>query len=147
MVQRLRFHYQRAVWNRRILIVGNTDELAIKQVIEKAYIEGIHTTQDEATVRSGFHRDFAMLVLQDDALDKVTVEEWLPRVEVMKRENPDLWAAEVRHTFELVDVAGYAAVAKLEVYRGDVHFSTDYLLLYRFKEGWRIVSKIFSVPS
>jgi hypothetical protein len=27
------------------------------------------------------------------------------------------------------------------------HFSTDYLLLYRFEEGWRIVSKIFAVPS
>jgi hypothetical protein len=87
-----------------------------------------------------------MLVLQEDTLNKVTVDEWLPRVEVMKRENPELWAAEVRHTFELVDVAGYAAVAKLEVYRGDIHFSTDYLLLYRFQEGWRIVSKIFSVP-
>ena len=127
--------------------MGNSDELAIKQVIERAYIEGIHTTQDEETVKSGFHQDFAMLVLQDDALAKVTVDEWLPRVEVMKKENPELWAAEVRHTFKLVDVAGYAAVAVLDVYRGDIHFSTDYLLLYRFKEGWRIVSKIFSVPS
>jgi hypothetical protein len=127
--------------------VGNVDSEAIKQVIEKAYIEGIHTTQDEETVRSGFHQDFAMLVLQDNALAKVTVDEWLPRVEVMKTDNPELWAAEVRHTFEVVDVAGYGAVAKLEVYRGAVHFSTDYLLLYRFEEGWRIVSKIFSVPS
>jgi hypothetical protein len=115
-------------------------------VIERAYIEGIHTTQDEETVKSGFHQGFAMLVLQDDALAKVTVDEWLPRVEVMKAENPALWAAEVRHTFKLVDVAGYAAVAVLDVYRRDIHFSTDYLLLYRFEEGWRIVSKIFSVP-
>ena len=53
----------------------------------------------------------------------------------------------MRHTFKLVDVAGYAAVAILDVYRGDIHFSTDYLLLYRFEEGWQIVSKIFSVPS
>ena len=43
------------------------EEKAIKQVIERAYIEGIHTTQDENTVRSGFHKDFAMLVLQDNA--------------------------------------------------------------------------------
>ena len=73
--------------------MGNVDSKAIKQVIEKAYIEGIHTTQDEETVKSGFYQDFAMLVLQDDALAKVTVDEWLPRVEVMKAENPELWAA------------------------------------------------------
>jgi hypothetical protein len=127
--------------------MGNVDKEAIKQVIEKAYIQGIHGNQDEKTVKSGFHQDFAMLVLQDNALDKVTVDEWLTRVEVMKAENPSLWEAETRRTFELVDVAGYAAVAKLEVHKGTTHFSTDYMLLYRFEEGWRIVSKIFAIPS
>ena len=119
---------------------------AIKQVIERAYIQGIHGDQDESAVKSGFHQDFAMLVLKDEALEKVSVDEWLDRVEVMKAGNPDMWAAQTRHTFELVDVAGYAAVAKLEVYKGDTHFSTDYLLLYRFAGGWRIVSKVFSIP-
>ena len=37
----------------------------VKAVVEKAYIEGIHTTQDESTVRSGFFKDFAMLVYKD----------------------------------------------------------------------------------
>jgi hypothetical protein len=86
-------------------------------VIEKAHIQGIFANQDEETVKSSFHRDFAMLVLQDNALEKVMVDEWLARVEVMKAENPDLWEAETRHTFELVDGSGYAAVAKLEVCR------------------------------
>jgi predicted mannosyl-3-phosphoglycerate phosphatase (HAD superfamily) len=125
----------------------NVDKEAIKQVIEKAYIQGIHGNQDKETAESGFYRDFAMLVLQDNALEKVRVDEWLARVEVMKRENPDMWAAETRHTFELVDVTGYAAVAKLQVHKGATHFSTDYMLLYRFREGWRIVSKIFAIPS
>ena len=126
--------------------MGDADQEAIKQVIEKAYIQGIHGSQDEEMAKSGFHHDFAMLVLQNNALEKVAVDEWLARVEVMKTENPQLWAAETRHVFELVDVARYAAVAKLDVYKGATHFSTDYLLLYRFKEGWRIVSKIFAIP-
>ncbi len=88
-----------------------------------------------------------MLVLQDNTPEKVTVDEWLARIETMKAENPDLWEAETRYTVELVDVAGYAAVAKLDVYKGTTHFSTDYMLLYRFEEGWRIVSKIFAIPS
>jgi hypothetical protein len=139
--------FQLTVEAKETFDVGNVDKEAIRQVIENAYIQGIHGDQDARTVKSGFHQDFAMLVLKDDALEKVTVDEWLARVEVMKRESPDLWEAETRHTFELVDVAGYAAVAKLQVYKGTTHFSTDYMLLYRFEEGWRIVSKIFSIPS
>ena len=126
--------------------MGDVEKEAIKQVIEKAYIQGIHGNQDEEAVKSGFHQDFAMLVLQDDTIDKVGVDEWLDRIETMKAENPELWSAETTHNFELIDVAGYAAVAKLDVYKGATHFSTDYMLLYRFENGWRIVSKIFAIP-
>jgi len=127
--------------------VQDADEKAIRKVIEEAYIEGIHGSQDEATVRSGFHKDFAMLVLQDGGLEEVGVDEWLARLKKMKADNPTLWSAETRHEFRLIDVAGYAAVAKLDVYKGETHFSTDYMLLYQFDEGWRIVSKVFAVPS
>jgi hypothetical protein len=118
---------------------------AIRRVIEEAYIRGIHETQDEATVRSGFHPDFAMLVLQDNTMLKVGLEEWLVRVEALKAGNPELWSAETTCEFLLIDAAGKAAVAKLEVYKGDTFFSTDYMLLYKFEEGWKIVSKVFSV--
>jgi hypothetical protein len=127
--------------------VQDFEEKAIREIIEEAYIEGIHGSQDEDTVKSGFHKDFAMLVLHEDGLEKVDVDEWLRRLETMKADNPDLWSAETRHEFRLVDVSGHAAVAKLDVYKGETHFSTDYMLLYRLKEGWRIVSKAFAVPS
>jgi hypothetical protein len=127
--------------------MGNAEKEAIRRVIEKAYIRGVHGDQDEETVKNGFHQDFAMLVLQNDTMTRVTVDEWLDRIETMKAENPELWSAETTHNFELIDVASYAAVAKLDVYKGTTHFSTDYMLLYRFKDGWRIVSKIFAVPS
>ena len=126
--------------------MGNIEKEAIKQVIEKAYIQGIHGNQDEEVVKSGFHQDFAMLVLQDDTIHKVSVDGWLDRIETTKPENPELWNVETTHNFELIDVAGYAAVAKLDVYKGATHFSTDYMLLYRFEDGWRIVSKIFALP-
>lgn len=124
----------------------DVEKEAIKKVIEKAYIQGIHGNQDEKTVKSGFHQDFNMLVLQDNSVDKVNVDEWLERVDKMKEDNPKLWEADTTYDFRLIDVAGYAAVAKLDVYKGEVHFSTDYMLLYKFKEGWRIVSKIFAIP-
>lgn len=126
--------------------MDNIEKEAIQQVIEKAYIQGIHGDQDESTVKSGFHQDFAMLVQQDNTMDKVTVDQWLGRIETMKADNPDLWSARTIHNFVLIDVTGYAAVAKLDVYKGATHFSTDYMLLYKFEEDWKIVSKIFAVP-
>ena len=75
-------------------MIENHDRKAIEQVIAKAYLQGIHGDQDEEKVKSGFHQDFAMLVRKENALEKVTVDEWLARVEVMKRENPGLWEAE-----------------------------------------------------
>ena len=126
--------------------VEDVEHEAIKRVIEKAYIQGIHGNQDGKTVRSGFHQDFAMLVLQNNTIDKFTVDEWLDRIETMKADSPELWNAETTHSFVLIDVTGDAAVAKLDVYKGASHFSTDYMLLYKFEDGWRIVSKIFTIP-
>jgi hypothetical protein len=120
---------------------------AIKKVIDVAYIQGIHGNQDERKIKSGFHKDFAMLVLVKNQLEKVTIDTWLTRIEEMKRVNPDLWAADTHYKFELVDETGFAATAKLDVYKGNVHFSTDYMLLYKFEEGWKIVSKVFTIPS
>lgn len=118
----------------------------IKSVIDEAYIRGIHGNQDEDLIRSGFHEDFRMLVLANNEIEKVDIDDWLTRIESMKKDNPELWSAEATRRFKLINVDGYAAVAVLDVYRGETHFSTDYMLLYKFDEGWMIVSKIFSIP-
>lgn len=120
------------------------DVEAIKGVIEKAYIEGVHGTQDRKAVESGFHPDFNMPVLDGDELQMVTVDEWFKRIEEMKADNPDLWRGETEHKLQIVDVEGRAAVAKLEVHKSGEYFSKDYMLPYRFSDGWRIVSKIFT---
>lgn len=43
----------------------------------------------------------------------------------------------------MIEVVGNAAVAKVELYREDKKIFTDFLSLYKFEEGWRIVSKIY----
>ncbi|UCE43423.1 MAG: nuclear transport factor 2 family protein [Candidatus Bathyarchaeota archaeon] len=122
------------------------EEEAIKHVIEEAYIKGVHGDQDEGRIRSGFHQEFAMLVLSNNTIQKVKVEDWLGRITQLKKENPELWKSKTSHDFKLVDVTKNAALAKLNVFKGKTHFSTDYMLLYKFEEGWRIVSKIFTIP-
>ena len=52
-------------------------------------------------------------------------------------------AEAVRAEFPIVDVTANEAVVKVELYRDGKHAFTDLLLLYRFPDGWKIVSKIF----
>ena len=127
--------------------MDNIENEAIKKVIEEAYIGGIHERQDERTARKGFHQDFTMFVLKDGTVDAVTLDSWFGRIEQLKADAPEVWDAKTTCTFEFIDVSDDAAVVKLYVYKGETHFSTDYMLLYKFKDGWKIVSKIFTVPS
>jgi len=124
----------------------DNDKEAIEKVIVEAYINGIHRTQDESKIKSGFHQDFAMLVLNNNNIEKVNVSDWLDRIEKMKKDNPELWQSKTSYDFQLIDITKHAAMAKLNVYKGTTHFSTDYMLLYKFDEGWKIVSKIFTIP-
>jgi len=117
---------------------------AIKEVVEEAYIEGIHKTQNMETIRSGFHPDFRMLVLSDNKMYKISLEEWMPRIEGMKKQKPAMWAGETVHQWHLVDYCNTAAVIKIEVHKNGQYFSTDYMLLYKFSEGWKIVSKVYT---
>jgi len=126
--------------------MAHADVDLIREVIKEAYIEGVHTTQDAAVIRTGFHQEFLMLVLNDNAVEKVTVDNWLERVQRLKAANPELWSARTRCEYRALEIAGYTAMVELDVYKGDMHFSTDFMLLYRFADGWKIVSKTFSVP-
>ena len=117
----------------------------IKAVIEEAYIQGIHEKQDADLARRGFHDSFQMHVLRDGGVFRVALADWLDRVEELKAQDPELWRQRTTVAYDLVDVAGEAAVAKFKVYKGDAFFSTDYMLLYRFAAGWRIVAKVFTL--
>ncbi len=115
---------------------------AIKQVIETAYVKGIHIDRDPVAIRDGFHPDFTMLVFKDNQMSKVTLEDWIARLEEGKKKNPT-WAEKTTHKFEIVDLSGNAAVARIELFKDGKHVFTDYMSLYKFEGGWKIVGKIF----
>jgi hypothetical protein len=117
----------------------SSDEDQIRQVITSAYIDGLHMNGSRDDIRAGFHPDFVMKVLGDNGVTDVTIEEWIARLPA----EGNAPGYEVTARFPQVIVTGTAAVAQVEVmYDGDQVF-TDYMSLYRFPEGWRIVAKIF----
>jgi hypothetical protein len=114
----------------------------IKQVVTLAYIEGIQNNGNVADIRSGFHPSFSMLRLMDNQVSPYPIEEWIAAIEKRRKEGT---ASTVRTEgkFINVDVTGNAAIVKLELYREGKHTFTDYLVLYKFAEGWKIVSKTY----
>jgi ketosteroid isomerase-like protein len=118
------------------------DREAVKALVRTAYVEGVHVKGDPALMRQGFHPDFRMSVLRDGALSALTLDEWAARIEKGARERKTPPPA-VQHEFTHVDVTGNAAVARVEISRDGKHVFTDYLSLYRFPDGWKIVGKIY----
>lgn len=116
----------------------------IRQAIVKGYIHGIHGSRNKKDIMQGFHESFKMFVYKDDELISVSIDQWIENLEVMHQENPKLWNKETHYSILQIDKKGNSASAKVEVYKGDTYFSTDYMLLYRFEAGWKIVSKVFS---
>jgi hypothetical protein len=127
-------------------VAADGDREAIESVIRTAYVEGVHVKGDPALMRKGFHPDFRMFMLRDGALTTITLDEWAGRIEKAAKERTGP-APRIRAEFPMVDVTNNEAVARVLIHRDGKHIFTDYLSLYRFADGWKIVSKIFQSHS
>lgn len=116
---------------------------AVKKVIEESYIRGIHIERNIPAIRKGFHPDFTMFILKEGVVEKLSIGEWIESIEKSIAENPDPPKREITWDFPMVEVSGDAAVARIEMYRDGKHIFTDFMSLYRFSDGWKIVGKIY----
>ncbi len=122
--------------------VAQNDDEAIKNVINTAYIGGIHNGGPIDDIRNGFHPSFVMFVLSNNEVKTTPIEEWITGIEKSRAANKPA-AEKAVAKFDVVNVAGTSASVVLDLYRGNKKVFTDNLLLYKFNEGWRIVSKNF----
>ncbi|MBX2915342.1 MAG: nuclear transport factor 2 family protein [Cyclobacteriaceae bacterium] len=131
-----------------LLLIGNTafaqnDEAAVKEVVNSAYVSGIQNGGTIADIRKGFHPTFQMLRFMDNDVKPLGIEEWITAIEKNRAQANAAPVVRTEGKFVSVTVSGTAANVVLELYRGDKKIFTDNLLLYKFNEGWRIVSKTF----
>ncbi len=121
----------------------DAEKPAIQKVIQEAYVDGLQNRGDLDKTREGFHPGFNLLGQRNNRLTKFPIYNWIASVENAKMENPNEQRPVTTAKFVNIDVTGKAAVAKLELYRENKHIFTDYLSLYKFDEGWKVVSKIY----
>lgn len=123
---------------------AQTDEQAVKDVIQSAYIDGIHNLGEIDAIEKGFHPGFNLLIKnQNGQLVKYPIYSWIESTKKRKQENPEGAKEKTTVDFVDIDITGEAAMAKIDLFRGGNKIYTDYLFLYKFAEGWRIVSKVY----
>ncbi len=121
-----------------------TDKKAILKMIEKAYVQGLQNGKEIDNINKGFHPGFNLLgVDQGNNLTKYPIYTW--EAGVRKRvEAGQLPPVETTAKYPLVDITGNAAIVKVELFKEGKQIFTDYLSLYKFEEGWRIVAKVYN---
>ena len=121
--------------------------VAIRQVIESGYIEGIQLEQDEEKVRAAFHPKFRMPAPRGEEIAEVDVNGLLKLLVDWRASDPEAFARELTYKIDVLDEEATAAVVRVDLYRAGVHQFTDFLSLLKFESGWKIVSKIYCVQN
>lgn len=110
-----------------------------------AYVDGLQNKGDLNTTKEGFYPGFDLLMLRNNMVDKLPIYNWLQYAEMNKEKDPEPFTKDELTSceFEFIDITGTAAVTKIHLSKGGKKIYTDYLSLYKFEEGWKIVSKIY----
>jgi hypothetical protein len=124
-------------------LFAGDEEAAVKETIINAYVRGIHIDRDIDAIRKGFHPAFTMFIRNGEDVRTLSIDDWITSIEKSKEKNPDPPAWKVTSDIPVVSVSGDAAVAKVMIYRDEKLIYSDYMSLYRFEDGWKIVGKIY----
>lgn len=121
------------------------DKEAIKKVILSAYRDGIGNVGDPELMKQGFHPVFNLIGQNKDKSDTwvLPIDKWMKSVEKRKAEGKYPPKEKISFKFPTIDIVGTAAVVKVKFFRGEKLAYTDFLSLYKFKDGWKIVAKIY----
>jgi hypothetical protein len=114
---------------------------AVKKAIVSGYIEGIFLKGDPELVKKGWHEECDIFMLRDKKLQKLPASYWVERLE--KKSGPPRPDVKVTYEFEDVRVVGYAALAVVKIFADGKQKYTDFMNLYKFDSGWKIVTKTF----
>ncbi len=126
------------------------EQEAIKRLIQTCYIEGMANNGDFEKMNIIFHPDFIMTGLSKEKKmwkwNYTRLQDYY-ETEKSKGNIPLTEDNKITAKYITIDVIGYLALVKLEIYHGTELAYIDYLNLFKFEDGWKIISKTFyNVP-
>lgn len=116
----------------------------VKTTIINGYIKGVFLEGDVDLIKKNWHEDCDIVFFnpKDRTLQKGSAVDYFTKYFESK---PGPLNENIEYEFKDVQVSGYAAVATVEIRdkTSSAKIYTDFLSLYKFKNGWKIVSKTF----
>jgi hypothetical protein len=119
------------------------DEERVRQVLKDVYVRDMYMKESREALSREFDDAFHMLVPELDGRTNEPVSLRWVGLDELCANHPKAVLSETWFEFPLVDVAGNAAVARVDVFRGNAHVYSDYVSLYRVQGQWQLVSKVF----
>ncbi|MCW5518129.1 nuclear transport factor 2 family protein [Muriicola sp. Z0-33] len=102
------------------------------------YIDGTEKGEPDR-VRKAFHEDFQLYLISADTLRIISGSQYISNIEKGRKYNR-------KGRVVSIDYENNAAAAKVEVYFPETNrLATDYLLLLKTFDGWKILHKIINV--
>lgn len=122
------------------------DVAAIKEVIQEAYVDGIFNEGYMRSIELSFSEHFESIgLLENDETIVETYQDWVNLVK--KRTNEGYYpvppSEHVTVKYLHVEVSRTVANVKLEFLVGGVPKYIDFLALYKFNGGWKLVNRTY----
>lgn len=116
------------------------ERAAVVQVLQQ-YLRVTDAKDAQAIGRALHGSALLSSVSASGALRLMSQDEWWDRVARIPDGTPSR-----RSQLRLVDVVGFAAVARIDISDAQGRSSSDLFTLLKTQAGWRIVNKVLSVP-
>lgn len=122
------------------------NEAAIEEVIREAYINGVYNTGYMLSVTQGFSPDFTAIVFEDKDQSRLeTIEDWVKKTEQNKASGnlPLKGDQEVSFSIVKLEISNNIANARVQFMVGGKVKHTDFIGLYKFSTGWKLVNMMY----
>lgn len=114
----------------------------IKKVITESLVSAAGNYWDLEKWKKGFHPEFTGLTLVGTELEKDTYSDWEKVIGAMEIKEPEGHKVLIIERIPRVDVLGHMGIAEVKIYNGTNLSETTYILLIKFSDGWKVVSKV-----
>lgn len=115
----------------------------IEAIITECYIEPLYLKGNLDKIKEGFHKEFTMYVLYKGKFYVTSRAKWIENIKATRARN--LPQKNYSWQFEIIDHEGQTAIVKLHIDEARELKYVDYLTLYKFQDGWKVITKQFSM--
>ncbi len=126
-----------------MLSAQSPDRIVIENVITESYLVPVYLSTNTEAIKKGFHENFTLYELRKGALSVQSRDQWIESLVKANQQSQDKKKT-YNWMFELIDIEEQTALVKLRINENGSIKYVDYLTLYKFKEGWRVITKQFT---